>query len=88
MSWTDDALCRGAERDYWFSNRFDEQRVAAQVCRRCPVRGDCTAYALELLDRDVDLYGVWGGVNVGNPRQRARLRGRRAVDGRAAARSG
>lgn len=42
-------------------------RTAKKMCRPCPVRDDCLAYALDIDDR----YGVWGGQA---PHERARLR--------------
>lgn len=59
------AACRGLAP--WFdadvpgeseTGRADRQAAAARVCRRCPVRADCTIVAAEL-GRSVT--GVWAG---------------------------
>jgi WhiB family redox-sensing transcriptional regulator len=53
----------------WFVNAWDRgasARIAKKVCRRCPVRAECLAYAVEV---KVEL-GVWGGMT---PTQRRRL---------------
>jgi hypothetical protein len=45
------------------------ERVAVRVCSRCPVRGECAALALELIEHQPgQLVGVWSGVNVSGPR--------------------
>ena len=60
QSWADAALCAQADPDTWFPEKgHNEQTQAAKAtCRRCPVAGECLAYALGLED---DLMGVWGG---------------------------
>ena len=35
----------------------EDLAVAERVCRRCPVRADCTGYALS-----APVWGFWGGV--------------------------
>jgi WhiB family redox-sensing transcriptional regulator len=51
------AACRGQPTWWWFAR--STRRRAVRICRRCPVRHECLAYALEQGD---DLYGVWGGL--------------------------
>lgn len=74
-SWRDQAACRDADLAVFFPEPHTgrtEQYVYAEavtVCRRCPVRDDCLAYALEA----GEVNGVWGGHL---PSELARLNGR------------
>ena len=43
------------------SIRDGRDAVAKALCRRCPVRPECAAYAL----REDEPYGVWGGFTEG-----------------------
>lgn len=49
-AWRYDALCRGDLR--WFDRPTEE---AAEICRRCPVAGDCEAAGAN------EPYGTWAG---------------------------
>jgi WhiB family redox-sensing transcriptional regulator len=55
--WMEQAACRGHPTSWWFAS--STRRHAVRICRRCPVRRECLAYALEQGD---ELYGVWGGL--------------------------
>jgi WhiB family redox-sensing transcriptional regulator len=63
--WRDDALCRQVDPELFFPrvNRPTTAQ-AKQVCRRCPVRGECLAEALRRRER----YGVWGGLTAAERR--------------------
>lgn len=57
--WMARASCRDEDPELFFSDHHsmpDKARVdeARSVCRWCPVRGECLAYALA-----TDAYGVW-----------------------------
>jgi WhiB family redox-sensing transcriptional regulator len=59
LEWQDKAACSGMNRD-WF---FPEPDVlpapeAAAACRRCSVRDECLAWALETGQE----FGIWGGL--------------------------
>lgn len=47
-----------AEPDLWHD---DDTRQAIKVCRRCPARPECEAYART----NAEQHGVWGGVSFG-----------------------
>jgi hypothetical protein len=47
----------------WFGNAVAAE-VAKALCRRCPVRRECAATALRLLDSGELLVGVWAGVSL------------------------
>lgn len=64
--WTAAALCAQVGGDFWFPERGDSTREAKAICRRCPVRADCLAFAV---DHGI-AFGIWGGLS---ERQRRRL---------------
>lgn len=45
--WRRDALCQGQDTDLWFPTTEDEHVGLERFCRKCPVRQQCLAYALE-----------------------------------------
>src|SRR4051812_18646187 len=55
--WMADALCLEYPPDWWFPSRGDPTERALAVCRRCAVREECLAFAIEHDQRD----GIWGG---------------------------
>jgi len=55
--WVADALCRTTDPEALFV-RGAAQRIAAVLCRHCPVIAECLA---EALDNRVE-FGVWGGM--------------------------
>ena len=68
-AWHADALCRefAEHRDWWFPNRGGSSKRADAICRRCLVRTECVAWALER----PDVLGVWGATSA-KARQDAR----------------
>lgn len=66
--WFPQAACRGMHASLFFPERGDTSTVrnAQQVCAGCPVRVECSDYAL---DQGLH-YGIFGGVSE---------RGRRAL---------
>lgn len=67
MTWLLSARCRDHDPDLFFTTAPGSERRAKTVCRPCPVRSECLAFAL---DAEIE-HGVWGGMNV---RERRRLR--------------
>ncbi|GGK61019.1 hypothetical protein Sme01_02620 [Sphaerisporangium melleum] len=68
-AWIDQALCGQVDPDLWYpedGNAAQAER-AKQVCRHCPVRAECLAYALDACEE----HGVWGGLGL---KERRRLR--------------
>jgi len=65
--WQALAACRGEDATPFFAPSYFERRsekdareaVAKASCRRCQVRDDCLAFALEVREA----HGVWGGMN-------------------------
>jgi WhiB family transcriptional regulator, redox-sensing transcriptional regulator len=62
VSWRDDAACRNADPDLFFpigeaGPALSQIDQAKRICRTCPVRTPCLAWALE---NGVGA-GVWGG---------------------------
>ena len=66
-SWMDDGACVGSDPDLWFPVEQDQADEAVRVCRGCPVRAQCGAYAVDNRIR----YGIWGGLTES---QRRRIR--------------
>lgn len=63
--WKRDALCSQVGGDEWFPDSKGESCLeATKVCLRCPVLFECRQYATD--HREV--YGVWGGLGVGELR--------------------
>ncbi|MFP3913394.1 MAG: WhiB family transcriptional regulator [Actinomycetota bacterium] len=61
----EDAACRKEDLGLFFAVD-GRQEEAKEICRRCAVRWQCLAYALETNQR----YGVWGGMT---PEERSSL---------------
>lgn len=63
--WQGQALCRGNQAHLFFApstlERKDErerrENKARSICAVCPVRPECTEYAMEIREP----YGIWGG---------------------------
>jgi WhiB family redox-sensing transcriptional regulator len=58
-AWVDEALCAQTDPEAFYPEKGQPTRQAKVICRRCPVRGECLADALERNDR----FGVWGGLS-------------------------
>ena len=64
-TWQDQAACRGADVELFFSIEEDEQARALEYCRSCPVRDAC----LETAVTNQEMYGIWGGMVEGDRRR-------------------
>lgn len=53
--WREQAACRGLPNDWFFIESDFE--LGKRICRRCPVQGECLAYAIKTKS-----FGIWGGV--------------------------
>lgn len=58
-AWTEQALCAQVDAELFFPETGLTSRTARSVCRRCDVRTDCLAYAIDNGIRE----GVWGGMS-------------------------
>jgi WhiB family transcriptional regulator, redox-sensing transcriptional regulator len=56
--WAASAACRDADTALFFASDELSMAIARRLCRRCPVRAECQAYALAFHD----VTGVWGGL--------------------------
>jgi WhiB family redox-sensing transcriptional regulator len=64
MDWRDRAACRAVDPELFFpvgstGPALDQLADAKTVCHRCPVIGECLAWALDTGQR----AGVWGGLS-------------------------
>lgn len=66
--WQDLARCRTVDPEWFFSPEGERTqarnrriRRAREVCRQCPVIGECAAFALN----QREAFGVWGGMSEG-----------------------
>lgn len=79
LPWADEALCAQTDPELFFGDLphtyvtvdGDKTMTAKAICRRCPAKPDCRAYAMA----DTTLSGVWGGLT---ERERRDERGRLA----------
>lgn len=76
--WVRQAACAGLPTSYFFSDDPDDVKLALAVCRPCPVRDDCAAYALAIPILD----GVWGGMTEADRRRIVRRRHERNSEDR------
>lgn len=67
QDWRAMGACSSTDPDLWFAVGAIEHKQAKRICRECPVRGQCLAYAM---DAPVD-HGIWGGLT---ERERRRFR--------------
>jgi WhiB family redox-sensing transcriptional regulator len=76
--WTEDATCRDASVaaaiDFYDPSQAEQ---AKHACRRCPVRRQCLAHALDVAEP----YGVWGGLGPTARKALGRRRMRRSCPG-------
>lgn len=68
--WRNQAVCADMDRDLFFGRNSREREKAQRVCRGCPVRASCLAFALGM---SFNPQGIWGGTT---PWERTRLRNR------------
>ena len=64
--WAAYGSCRGADPDLFFPGPDGSPEEAVRICRGCPVRDECLAWALDTRIH----YGIWGGLT---ERERRRL---------------
>lgn len=55
------ACATSADPDIWASNHPTERALAIRICRSCPVRAACLAWALTLPPGDNHL--IWAGLS-------------------------
>lgn len=72
QNWRALGSCATSDPDLWFAVGALEHKQAKLICRTCPVRKECLAYAM---DAPVD-HGIWGGLT-----ERERRRYRRKAPG-------
>lgn len=65
-SWWGDAICSSTDPDAFYPEKGGSTREAKRICRNCPVRTECLAYAISAGEP----AGVWGGMS---ERERRRL---------------
>lgn len=65
--WQSRGACVGIDPDLFFPERGTSLDDPKAVCRDCPVRADCLAWAIA----NGEKFGVWGGCS---ERERRRLR--------------
>lgn len=61
------ALCKGQDPAPWFPRKGGSPDKGKEICRACPARRDCLAWAITADER----AGVWGGTS---PDERAAIR--------------
>ena len=71
--WESGAACRNTDSDLFFAPGGIQEHRAKAVCRSCPVRWECLAYALRYRVE----HGLWGGLT---ERERRKLLNRSAAE--------
>lgn len=63
--WQDDALCAEVGLEPFFAEKGGRVPLAKRVCRRCDVRAECLADALEMeaSPEHAGRHGIWGGLS-------------------------
>lgn len=56
-SWTEQAACRDYHPELWWLTDAFSQEAAKRICRGCPVRAQCLAWALDTGQNDGTLGG-------------------------------
>ena len=74
QDWRALGRCAENDPDLFFAVGAAEHKQAKGICRSCPVRQECLAYAM---DSPID-HGVWGGFT---ERERRRWRRRAGAEG-------
>ena len=64
FAWRDRAACKDSHPELFFpigstGDALEEIDAAKAICRSCPVRKDCLAFAIETNQES----GVWGGMS-------------------------
>ncbi|MFU8841304.1 MAG: WhiB family transcriptional regulator [Nitriliruptoraceae bacterium] len=72
--WQQEAACRDADPDLFFSTTDADRQEALRLCSACPVRLECLEHALATREA----YGIWGGTDE-QERKRLVRRRRRAA---------
>jgi WhiB family redox-sensing transcriptional regulator len=58
-AWVSQGVCGQVDPELFFPEKGGSTKEAKLVCRSCPVKAECLAFALE---HDVR-FGVWGGMS-------------------------
>ena len=59
MTWTDEALCKDSDIDFFPETAFPAAcKEAIALCAICPVKDPCLQYAI---DSHPGVVGIWGG---------------------------
>jgi WhiB family redox-sensing transcriptional regulator len=70
--WRNSSLCVGEDPDVCFPFRGGPGAAARAICAACPVRDECLMYATA-----ADEFGIWGGLDQQERRNRKRREHRR-----------
>ena len=70
--WMAFGRCAETDPEAFFPEKGGSTRQAKQVCKGCPVTGECLEYALRTDQR----FGIWGGKS---ERERRKLRSQSGV---------
>jgi len=59
VNWRDEAACATVDPGLFFPEHGGPSVKAKRICRGCPVREPCLAFAL----RRGEEWGIWGGLS-------------------------
>ena len=75
-AWQEQAVCAQSDPEIFFPEKGGATAGAKALCKSCPVKADCLAYALKHDER----FGVWGGLSERERRKLTRADRRNAAE--------
>lgn len=64
--WRQEANCLGSSNSLFFSPTSDDKEFVKAFCGSCAVKQECLEYAVSVDEK----FGIWGGVDFSEPRER------------------
>jgi WhiB family redox-sensing transcriptional regulator len=69
--WSSQSACQYTDPEVFFPEKGKNANQAKQICRRCPVKGECLEFAVQTCQE----HGIWGGLSEPERRELRRSKG-------------